>query len=95
MCQPRYKSGNKPVGVPVAGVAVPGEVADGVGGGAEAVTPVEPTAVPVDSKQFGPRPLSETHHPLFKAQMCFLQVKKVHSDHQEFNLTSHGKDTNS
>ena len=93
MGQPRYKSGNKPVGVPVAGVAVPGEVADGVGGGAEAVTPVEPTAVPADSKQFRPRPLSDV--PLLsKAQMCFLQVEKVHSDRQEFNLTSYSKDPN-
>ena len=94
MGQPRYKSANKPVGVPVAGVAVPGEVADGVGGGAEAVAPVEPTAVPADSKQFRPRPLSDAP-PLFKAQMCFLQVEKVHSDRQEFNLTSHSKDPNS
>ena len=45
MDQPQYKSGNKPFGVPVAGVAVPGELADVVGGGAEVVTPVGPTAV--------------------------------------------------
>jgi len=77
----------------VAGVAVPGELADGVGGGAEAVTPVEPTAVPADNKQFRPRPLSDA--PVFKAQMCYLQVEKVHSDRQEFNLTSHSKDPNS
>ena len=32
MDQPRYKSGNKTLGVPVAGVSVPGELADGVGG---------------------------------------------------------------
>ena len=64
MGQPWYKSAKKPVGVPVAGVAVPGEVADGVGGGAEAVTPVEPTAVPANSKQFTPRPLSDVPPPI-------------------------------
>ena len=41
----------------MAGVAVPGELVDGAGGGAKAVAPVEPTAVPADSKQFRPRPL--------------------------------------
>jgi len=93
MDQPRYKSGNKPVGVPVAGVAVPRELADVVGGGAKAVTPVGSTAVPADSKQFRTRPLLDA--PLFEAQMCYLQVEKVHSDRQEFNLTSHSKDPNS
>ena len=74
MDQPRYKSGNKPLGVPVAGVAVPRKLADGVGGGAEAVTPVEPTAVPADSKQFRSRPLSDA--PYLKLRCATCKLKK-------------------
>ena len=56
----------------MAGVAVPGKLADGVGGGAEAVTPVEPTAVPADSKQFRPRPLSDAPYLKLRCAICKL-----------------------
>ena len=69
----RHESDNEPDGVGTGGVAVPGTVADGLGGGTEAVTPVETIAVPADSKEFRANSLRKFH---IKPQLYCMQDEK-------------------